>query len=134
VCPWNKFAQTGHEAKLAARDELRAPSLADLARLDDAAFRTQFTKSPVKRVGRDRFLRNVLIAIGNSNDRALSTEAERLLTDASALVRGAAVWALSQLLEREEFEARAAKAIGAEADDGVREEWRFASTAARPSS
>jgi epoxyqueuosine reductase len=134
VCPWNKFAQTGHEAKLAARDELRAPSLADLARLDDAAFRTQFTKSPVKRVGRDRFLRNVLIAIGNSNDRALSTEAERLLTDASALVRGAAVWALSQLLEREEFAARTAKAIVAEADDGVREEWRFASTAARPSS
>ena len=110
VCPWNKFAQSGHEAKLAARDELRAPSLADLARLDDAAFRAQFTKSPVKRIGRDRFVRNVLIAIGNSNDRALATEAERLANDDSALVRGAAVWALSQLLEREEFAARAAKA------------------------
>ena len=66
VCPWNKFAQPGREAKLAARDELRAPSLAELARLDDAAFRALFTKSPVKRIGRDRFVRNVLIAIGNS--------------------------------------------------------------------
>ena len=68
VCPWNKFAQAGHEAKLAARDELRAPELAELARLDDAAFRALFTKSPVKRIGRDRFIRNVLIAIGNAND------------------------------------------------------------------
>ena len=124
VCPWNKFAQAGHEAKLAARDELRAPALADLARLDDAAFRAQFTKSPVKRIGRDRFVRNVLIAIGNSNDRALAAEAERLANDDSPLVRGAAVWALSRLLEPEEFAQRAAQALRAEADDGVREEWR----------
>src|ERR1700694_5535127 len=102
VCPWNKFAQAGRETKLAARQELRAPSLADLARLDDAAFRAMFTKSPVKRIGRERFVRNVLIGIGNSNDRALAAEAERLLDDASPLVRGAAVWALSQLVEREE--------------------------------
>ena len=101
VCPWNKFAQAGREAKLAARDELRAPSLAELARLDDAAFRALFTKSPVKRIGRDRFVRNVLIAIGNSGDAALAAEAERLLDDASPLVRGAAVWALSQLVGRE---------------------------------
>jgi epoxyqueuosine reductase len=132
VCPWNKFAQSGHEAKLAARDELRAPSLAELARLDDAAFRARFTKSPVKRIGRDRFMRNVLIAIGNSNDRALATEAERLANDSSPLVRGAAVWALSQLLEREEFLARAAKATGAEADEAVREEWQFAGTLPDP--
>ena len=124
VCPWNKFAQSGHEAKLAARDELRAPSLTDLARLDDAAFRAQFTRSPVKRIGRDRFVRNVLIAIGNSNDRALATEAERLLSDDSALVRSAAVWALSQLLEREAFLALAAKAMRAEPDETVREEWQ----------
>ena len=78
MCPWNKFAQTGREAKLAARDELRAPRWPNLPRLDDAAFRALFTKSPVKRIGRDRFVRNVLIAIGNSNDRALATEAERL--------------------------------------------------------
>src|SRR6201747_2149213 len=105
VCPWNKFAQEGRETKLAARDELRAPALAELARLDDTAFRARFTKSPVKRIGRDRFIRNVLIAIGNSSDPALSTEAERLLSDTSPLVRGAAVWALSRLAERAEFEA-----------------------------
>jgi epoxyqueuosine reductase len=97
VCPWNKFAQAGHEAKLAARDELRAPRLADLARLDDAAFRKLFAKSPVKRTGRDRFVRNVLIAIGNSGDASLAVEAERLLGDPSPLVRGAAVWALGRL-------------------------------------
>ena len=72
VCPWNKFAQAGRETKLAARDELRAPALAELARLDDAAFRALFSKSPVKRIGRDRFVRNVLIAIGNSGDAALA--------------------------------------------------------------
>jgi epoxyqueuosine reductase len=126
VCPWNKFAQAGREAKLAARDELRAPALADLARLDDAAFRARFTKSPVKRIGRDRFVRNVLIAIGNSNDEALAAEAERLLDDESPLVRGAAVWALSQLMGPEQFEARAARAIGAEPDESVRAEWRRA--------
>ncbi len=97
VCPWNKFAQAGREAKLAARDALRAPALADLARLDDAAFRALFAKSAVKRIGRARFLRNVLIAIGNSGDTALADEAERLLGDASPLVRGAAVWALERL-------------------------------------
>jgi len=123
VCPWNKFAQAGREAKLAARDELRAPSLAELARLDDASFRAQFTKSPVKRIGRDRFVRNVLIAIGNSNDPALAEAAERLLDDDSPLVRGAAVWALLQLLGREEFLARAATAMNTEQDAAVRAEW-----------
>jgi epoxyqueuosine reductase len=126
VCPWNKFAQQGREAKLAARDELRAPALAELAALDDAAFRARFTKSPVKRIGRDRFIRNVLIAIGNSNDGALAGAAKRLLDDESPMVRGAAVWALSQLLRQEEFEALAAEAAGSEADDAVRAEWRLA--------
>ena len=97
VCPWNKFAQAGREAKLAAREALRAPKLAELARLDDAAFRALFAKSPVKRTGRDRFVRNVLIAIGNSGDAAFAADAERLLDDASPLVRGAAVWALGRL-------------------------------------
>ncbi len=128
VCPWNKFAQAGRETKLAARDELRAPALADLARLDDAAFRARFTKSPVKRIGRDRFVRNVLIAIGNSNDAALAAEAERLLDDASPLVRGAAAWALSQLMGREAFEALAAEALGGEPDETVRAEWRRTGT------
>ena len=124
VCPWNKFAQAGREARLAPREELRAASLADLARLDDAAFRALFTKSPVKRIGRDRFMRNVLIAIGNSNEPALAIEAERLLHDPSPLVRGAAVWALSQLKEREEFAALAAAAIRSEVDETVRSEWQ----------
>ena len=126
VCPWNKFAQQGREAKLAAREDLRAPSLAKLARLDDAAFRERFTKSPVKRIGRDRFVRNVLIAIGNANDGALAVEAERLLTDDSPLVRGAAVWALLQLLGRKEFSALAATALSAEPDATVRAEWQLA--------
>jgi epoxyqueuosine reductase len=132
VCPWNKFAQIGREAKLAARDELRTPSLADLARLDDATFRARFTKSPVKRIGRDRFIRNVLIAIGNSNDSTLAAEAERLLDDPSPLVRGAAVWALSQLMERDQFATLASDAIGAERDETVRSEWRLATTHANP--
>ncbi|MBR0925244.1 tRNA epoxyqueuosine(34) reductase QueG [Bradyrhizobium sp. 62B] len=127
ACPWNKFAQEGREAKLAARDELRAPSLSELARLDDAAFRALFTKSPVKRIGRDRFLRNVLIAIGNSGEVALAGEARRLLDDASPLVRGAAVWALGQLVEREAFAALSLHALDREPDESVREEWQAAS-------
>ena len=125
ACPWNKFAQVGREAKLAARDQLRAPPLAELVRLDDAAFRTLFTKSPVKRIGRERFIRNVLIAIGNSGDAMLAKEAERLLDDESPLVRGAAAWALSQLMEPEAFAALASDALAREADESVRKEWRL---------
>jgi epoxyqueuosine reductase len=125
VCPWNKFAQQGHETRLAARDALRAPDLAGLARLDDAAFRTLFAKSPVKRIGRDRFIRNVLIAIGNSGMPALAAAAEPLLDDPSPLVRGAAVWALSQLMQRQRFAALASRAP-AEPDESVRAEWRLA--------
>ena len=127
ACPWNKFAQEGREAKLAARDQLRAPGLAELARLDDAAFRALFTKSPVKRIGRDRFLRNVLIAIGNSGDATLAEEARRLLHDESALVRGAAVWALGQLVPSAEFTAMKSAAMGHERDESVCEEWQSAS-------
>jgi epoxyqueuosine reductase len=123
VCPWNKFAQEGREMRLAAREELRAPDLAELAGLDDTAFRARFAKSPVKRIGRDRFIRNVLIAVGNSGEGALAEQAERLLSDASPLVRGAAVWALGQLADRERFTALAAQMIAAETDSGVREEW-----------
>jgi epoxyqueuosine reductase len=130
VCPWNKFAQAGREAKLFARDTLRAPKLAELARLDDAAFRKFFSKSPVKRTGRDRFVRNVLIAIGNSGDAGLANEAERLLADASPLVRGAAVWALARLLPRERFAAIAAAARPHERDALVDDEWTAALTPA----
>ncbi len=122
VCPWNKFAVQGREAKLAARDALRAPALAELARLDDAQFRALFAKTSIKRTGRDRFVRNVLIAIGNSCDASLGVEAERLLADASPLVRGAAVWALSRLLSREKF----AALRRFDADDAVNDEWAAA--------
>jgi len=134
VCPWNKFAQAGRETKLAARAELRAPHLSELARLDDGAFRALFAKSPVKRIGRDRFIRNVLIAIGNSGDATLAPEAERLLDDESALVRGAAVWALSQLVTPDAFTSLATRAAASETDAAVRGEWRLASTTANPSS
>jgi epoxyqueuosine reductase len=120
VCPWNKFAVQGHEAKLAARDTLRAPELSELARLDDAQFRALFAKTSIKRTGRDRFVRNVLIAIGNSGDAALSVEAERLLADISPLVRGAAVWALGRLLPRDEFAALAERKK--ETDESVQDE------------
>ncbi len=122
VCPWNKFAQAGREQKLAARDGNRAPALAELAKLDDAAFRARFSGSPIKRTGRERFLRNVLIAIGNSGDIALVPDAQRLLGDESPLVRGAAIWALSCLLTKDEFASLARHSTG-EADASVKEEW-----------
>ena len=121
VCPWNKFAQQSREQRLHARDALRTPALEDLARLDDAAFRTLFAKSPVKRIGRDRFLRNVLYAIGNSGEPRLAAEAQRLLADPSPLVRGAAVWALSRLLDAEAFQELRASAD--ELDPDVLAEW-----------
>jgi epoxyqueuosine reductase len=123
VCPWNKFAQATREMKLKARDDLASPSLAELARLDDAAFRAKFSGSPVKRIGRDRFLRNVLIAIGNSADMDLIPEAERHLADPSPLVRGAAVWALSQLLPEDRFAALREGEAMAESDADVLAEW-----------
>jgi epoxyqueuosine reductase len=122
VCPWNKFAQAGREAKLAARAALRAPALAELARLDDAGFRALFAKSAVKRIGRARFLRNVLIAIGNAGDASLAPAAERLLDDASPLVRGAAIWALGRL-DRARLAMSAAERRARETDADVAAEW-----------
>ncbi len=125
VCPWNKFAQAGHEAKLAARDALRAPQLVELAGLDDAAFRTLFTKSAVKRIGRARFVRNVLIAIGNSGEVALAGAAELLLNDPSPLVRGAAIWALGRL-DRRQLDRCAGTRRAVETDAAVLDEWNAA--------
>ncbi|HEY2752584.1 tRNA epoxyqueuosine(34) reductase QueG [Phenylobacterium sp.] len=131
ICPWNKFAAAAAEQKLQAREALHAPSLADLSRLDDAGFRALFAKNPVKRIGRDRFLRNVLYAIGNSGDRALAAEAERLLADPSPLVRGAAVWAIGRLVDGDAFGALRA-AHSAETDAQVIAEWSaFASAPPR---
>ena len=126
VCPWNKFAEAARETKLHARDNLIAPKLAELARLDDPAFRALFQASPVKRSGRDRFIRNVLIAIGNSGDPTLAEEAERLLGDPSALVRAMAVWALSRLLPVPAFATLRDSHARQETDDAVRAEWQNA--------
>jgi epoxyqueuosine reductase len=123
VCPWNKFAAVAREAKLKARDDLVAPPLAELADLDDNAFRQLFSGSPVKRIGRDRFVRNVLIAVGNSGDASLVEVARRRLDDASALVRAMAVWALSQLLPREAFGSLRESYLPLEQDEDVKEEW-----------
>ncbi|WP_244500738.1 tRNA epoxyqueuosine(34) reductase QueG [Methyloceanibacter marginalis] len=97
VCPWNKFAQSSHETKLAVRGEADNPPLAELLTLDDASFRARFRGTPIKRTGRDRFVRNVLIAAGNSRDVSLVPYVEALLSDDSPLVRAMAVWALSRL-------------------------------------
>ncbi|MCG8272308.1 tRNA epoxyqueuosine(34) reductase QueG [Aquamicrobium sp. NLF2-7] len=124
ACPWNKFAQTASEAKLAARADLREPKLADLLELDDAGFRAFFSGSPIKRIGRDRFIRNVLIAAGNSGEPGLAGAVRELIADASPLVRGAAVWALSRLVSAEDFAVLAGERLPVEADPQVREEWR----------
>ena len=97
ACPWNKFAVAARELRYHARDDLRAPPLAELAALDDAAFRAMFAGSPIKRIGRDRFVRNVLYAVGNSGDPALAPVAARLCGDPDATVAEAASWALKRL-------------------------------------
>lgn len=97
VCPWNKYAKTASEAKLQARDDLNAPSLADLARLDDKRFRAMFAGSPIKRIGRDQFIRNVLYAIGNSSDAELLSSARTYVDDDNPVIADAAIWASNRL-------------------------------------
>jgi epoxyqueuosine reductase len=123
VCPWNKFASATATAEFRARADLQAPDLAELAGLDDSAFRARFSGSPIKRVGRDRFVRNVLIAIGNSGVRDLVAVAQRRLDDASPLVRAMAVWALKRLLPAADFARLASSQAAREADIDVRAEW-----------
>ncbi|MEP7452777.1 tRNA epoxyqueuosine(34) reductase QueG [Phyllobacterium sp. SB3] len=124
VCPWNKFAETAREAKLRARDDLRSPSLDYLLTLDDPAFRALFSGSPIKRIGRDRFMRNVLNACGNSDDQSLVTPVTQHLDDPSPLVRGSAVWALSQLLDQKSFSDLRLHHAAKENDVSVLTEWR----------
>ncbi len=123
VCPWNKFAAAAADHKLALQEELVAPPLAELAALDDAAFRARFAGTPVKRTGRARVLRNVMIAIGNSGDAALAAAAQARLGDESPLVRGAAVWALRQLLDPSRFARLKQDHADAECDPQVQGEW-----------
>ncbi|EYR83347.1 MULTISPECIES: tRNA epoxyqueuosine(34) reductase QueG [unclassified Shinella] len=125
ACPWNKFAAAASQMKLIAREDLKAPAIADLLTFDDAGFRAHFSGSPVKRIGRDRFIRNVLIAAGNSGDRSLIAECIRLADDASAVVRGMAAWALSRLMTASEFGKFAAGRTD-DADADVRAEYERA--------
>jgi epoxyqueuosine reductase len=123
VCPWNKFAVAARHARLAARETARSPPLSDLLGLDDAAFRARFAGTPVKRTGRDRVVRNALIAAGNSGDMSLLPAVERLLEDASPLVRAMAVWALRQLGGAEAWAAARNHYMLREPDAAVRGEW-----------
>jgi epoxyqueuosine reductase len=129
VCPWNKYARACSEPAFLPRPALTAPRLAELAALDDAAFRALFRKTAVKRIGRDRFLRNVAIALGNSGSPEAVEAVLRLLGDAAPLVRGAAVWAAARLLRPDSFAALAAERLPGEADEDVRAEWRHALSA-----
>ena len=126
VCPWNKFARTTCEPEFLAREELDAPRLAALASLDDAAFRKLFAGSPIKRTGRDRFVRNVLIAIGNAapGDPRLMEAAYRSLDDHSPLVRATAVWAFARLAPSAWCRAERARRLAEELDPLVIEEWQ----------
>jgi epoxyqueuosine reductase len=123
VCPWNKFASVAREAKLAAREESDNPHLSELLSLDDGAFRARFRGTPIKRTGRDRFLRNVLIAAGNSGDESLVPQVEQRLSDASPLVRAMAVWALSKLAPAH-FRTLRLSHASADPDPAVRSEWQ----------
>ncbi len=124
VCPWNKYAVRGKEALLWPRAENILPDLADLSGLSDAGFRDHFAGSPIKRAGRDRFVRNVLIAIGNSGDQMLTSAALDCLKDESLQVRDAAVWALKTLLPGEEFETLRTEHAPDEPEADVLAQWR----------
>ena len=127
ACPWNKFAEAGRaNIAFASRAELAAPQVADLLALDDASFRQVFSGSPIKRIGRDRMVRNAAIAAGNSGRPALATQLAPLLDDPSPMVRGAAVWALGRLGRLDPAGAEE------EADPAVRQEWALALTEPRP--
>ncbi|WP_210338893.1 tRNA epoxyqueuosine(34) reductase QueG [Devosia sp. WQ 349K1] len=122
VCPWNKFAKIAHEAKLIGRPELERPALADLVQLDDEGFREMFSGSPIKRIGHARFLRNVLIGIGNSQNTAYLPAIRQRLNDPSPLIRGAAIWALRKLAWEEAETLKATRRMRDE-DAEVEREW-----------
>ena len=123
VCPWNKFAKAARDQRLAAQAETDNPQLGELLKLDDAAFRARFAGTPVKRTGRVRFVRNVLIAAGNAGDVTLLPQVTALLDDAAPLVRGMAVWALAQLVEAAAFARHRAAYLARETDADVIAEW-----------
>ncbi len=126
VCPWNKFAAAAREARFSARAETDNPPLAELLDLDDRAFRSRFAGTPIKRTGRDRFLRNVLIAAGNARDQSLLPKVEALIADASPLVRAMAVWAMRRLAGERMGERLRDRHLAREGDVAVRAEWQSA--------
>lgn len=126
ACPWNKFAQHAADQRFAVREEIDNPPLADLLGLDDKAFRTRFAGTPIKRTGRDRFLRNVLIAAGNARQVALLPQVTRLLDDPSPIVRAMAVWALASIVDAEAVRDAAHRRLPSETDPDVRREWQEA--------
>ncbi len=125
VCPWNKFAKAAHDQQIAIRPETQGPRIEDLLALDDDAFRKRFAGTPIRRAGHARFMRNVLIAAGNSADVSLVPRIETLLGHEAPVVRGAAVWALSRLVSRAQLMELAEK-YAHEADEAVRQEWSAA--------
>ena len=130
ACPWNKFATRTEELAFIPRAELTAPRLADFLELDEAEFRAFFTGSPIKRIGRAKFLRNVLIAAGNSGSESLIPRVEKLLADDSALIRASAVWALTQLMSSDAFATLKSDHYTVEESPVVRDEWDQATKAA----
>jgi epoxyqueuosine reductase len=128
VCPWNKFAQAAREARFAARAETDNPPLGEQLALDDRSFRARFAGTPVKRTGRDRFVRNVLIAAGNSGDAELLPKVEALLGDESPLVRAMAIWAMRRLTRDEVAPQQRRRHLAREGDESVRAEWQRTST------
>ena len=133
VCPWNKFAKATAEPDFLPRAALTTARLTDLAMLDDAAFRTLFSGSPIKRIGRDRFLRNVMIALGNIGDASALSVVESRLRDEAPLVRAMAVWALAQLATSAYLQGLAERHLPLESDADVRSEWERALAVSRGS-
>ena len=123
ICPWNKFASQANEQKLSAKAGTDLPPLEQLLLLDDARFRHYFAGTPVRRAGYDRFMRNILIAAGNSDDTALVPLVCAYLDHKAAVVRGMAVWALSQLMEQRAWTTLKHEYLTSEADETVRAEW-----------
>lgn len=125
ACPWNKFAKASREMAFLPRSELTAPRLRDLAQLDDPSFRSVFSGSPIKRLGRNRFVRNVLVALGNYKDPGQRDIVAPLLEDPSPIVRLAAIWAFAQLTDVRDFNRHKDRLYNEETDPEVQEEWEL---------
>jgi epoxyqueuosine reductase len=123
VCPWNKFAKMASESAFIPREDLSLPLLEDLLCLDDLSFRKKFSGSPIKRIGRNRFIRNVLIAMGNSRAKTPTVDFLNLLGDSSNIVRAMAVWALGRMISGKKLKTLSAPYLKVEPDADVLEEW-----------